>query len=60
MSAGVTYEDMNNEINYCVSHIESDINSDSELIKSEKEMVSKTLNSFALAKNALDTAAGGN
>ncbi len=60
MSAGVTYEDMNNEINYCVSHIESDISSDSELSKSEKEMVSKTLNSFALAKNALDTAAGGN
>ena len=60
MSAGVTYEDMNNEIDYCVSHIESDISSDPELSKSEKEMVSKTLNNFALAKAALDIAAGGN
>ncbi len=55
---GVTYEDMNDEMNTLLSHIDSDILSKPEISDNTKKMVADTQRSFAVAKTSLDTAVG--
>jgi len=54
---GVTYEEMNNEINFILGSIEYIVNN-YELTDRTKELVTENQRMFASAKEALDTAAG--
>ena len=55
---GVSYETINDEMNTILSHIDSDILSDSEITENTKDMAANVQKYFARAKMALDTAAG--
>ncbi|MBO4458819.1 MAG: serine/threonine protein kinase [Butyrivibrio sp.] len=57
LKEGVTYEEMDKEINYILGQIDS-IEANYELTDRTRELVSKNRKTFAQAKTALDTAAG--
>ena len=58
MKAGVTYEEMCEEMDYILAHIESDVYNDPNITDSTRQLASDAVKSFAIARKALDTAAG--
>lgn len=57
---GVSNDEMSKEIDFIVSHIETDINSGQDNSKRVKELVGETLTTCAHAKTTIETAKGGN
>ena len=57
---GVSNDAMSQEIDFIVSHIETDINSNPDNSKRVKELVGETLTTCAHAKTTIETAMGGN
>ena len=57
LKAGVTYDEINNEINYILKNIDQIVNN-YELTDRTRDLVNANQRQFAKAKTALDTAAG--
>ncbi|WP_081777802.1 serine/threonine protein kinase [Butyrivibrio sp. LB2008] len=57
LKAGVTYDEINNEINYILKNIDQIVNN-YELTDRTRDLVNANQRQFAQAKTALDTAAG--
>ncbi|MCR5156344.1 MAG: protein kinase [Butyrivibrio sp.] len=58
LKSGVTYEEMCDEMDLILAHIDSDIYNDPEITDNTGKLAGDTVKSFALAKAALDMAAG--
>ena len=59
LGAGVSLDEMDQEIDFIVSHIQTDINENPEISKDVTEEVSSVLTACAHAKTAIETARGG-
>ena len=57
LKAGVSYDEINNEINYILKNIDQIVNN-YELTDRTRDLVNTNQRQFAMAKTALDTAAG--